>query len=63
MTREEYIILVREYYPDIIQTMVSFPTLLNLVALRLFLKQDISSSLAVETLRRLKELSETGITL
>ena len=66
MTRDEYRQLLREYFQDkgweLYSNHMSFPQLLNGVAVELFIRNDSQSKFAVETRRRLKQLNETGIT-
>ena len=62
MTRPEYKQAVRERWPDARPEIRSFPLLLKDVSAQLFIEQDITSDLAKETIRRLKQLENTGIT-
>jgi len=62
MTRKEYREeLVRCGYPEP-WTKINFPVLLLHTASDLFIKEDYTSVLALETRRRLKQLNELGYT-
>jgi len=69
MNRIEYKNHVRETFHDkpawtaiVNQKTLSFPELINVVALELFYLKDLNSPLAIETHRRYSQLRETGIT-
>jgi hypothetical protein len=62
MTRVEYRKQAMLIHDLAFVDMSLFPTLLRESAIALFMKGDLSSEFAVETNRRLKQLSELGYT-
>jgi len=63
MTRPEYKEAIKERWPSYTRLENrNFALLLMDIAAELFFVQDITSPLAKETIRRLKQLNETGVT-
>ena len=62
MTRDDYKEMACSYFNRAFVERVNFPILLREAAIVLFLSEELNSSFALETKRRLEELNKTGVT-
>ena len=66
MTRNEYRQAVRDYFNspgwNAASQQDNFPIMMGAVSMDLFIRKDVTSELAEETIRRMKQLRETGAT-